>query len=1435
MSYALETKKRKFHRVLESLTKPSNTEPSSNQPSASAATPLPSAKRARLTGRDDSILASVRKDILKIARPTSRSSSVSSQSRPSFVPWDRERFLERLETFRRVDRWSPKPSAVNEVEWAKRGWICADVARVTCVGGCGGSVVVKFPDELDELDGYDSEKIQERKEVPTIHRLPLTNPDTAISNFRTRYSYMLKMADQLPDPDSFQVPEGFTARDIISILPSQALHAHEPRKETTEMQQPDSEINQEHHDVSQHPAQVDPPINEAAFVLAFFGWDSVDGAKGLAGCGACFRRLGLWMYKPQDRDATAHDPLDAANEHMEYCPWINRKTQSGTANSSEKTEGLHSGWELLAQALKVKHLRQTRSSTPITSRAGSEALSLDDPVTDGTNDDVKKAKDREWWAKIRRMRQKNRGRDSPATAANDRNASPIERKRKLAEEEDKSNSTADRSGSKRKRLQERYQKLRRPDRAPPSIYSRRDADENAPRNRNQSSNRSPSPLPPRRSPTPEAQSRQRKRPGGGARMGLVDPETMRRRQEERDRAQTEDAMRFSQNRGMTDIVRQHYNAVPQRGREWRKTESKIKGLRTFNNWVKSTLIQKFSPDEEFVTRSVDTVDWANGAAPPPSDEKRLLVIDLGCGKGGDLGKWQLAPQPIELYVGLDPADISISQARDRYSSMRSGRGPRQRRGPLFHAEFAPKDCFGEWLGDVPIVQQVGIDSNVGPGGSLMASRWGGGGFDVVASMFTIHYAFESEEKTRQMLRNVAGVLKKGGRFLGVCPNSDKISAQVAEYHTKKKEREVVAKQEAAEPEDGEVEEEDKKVEWGNSIYRVRFPGATPEDGIFRPPFGWKYSYFMEEAVEEIPEYVVPWEAFRALTQDYNLELQYRKPFLEVWRDEKDDSELGALSERMGVRDRATGDLMMTEEEKEAASHREPNPNRARQTATPRHRGERAGTPPLPEYEAPVAPLNEVGRNALVSLLRSQALRQLKTHIQHAEMKIQESAGEVNERATDARVRLQKERDRMGRSMTEGREGGSNGDGEGGEGNREEAARLKGYEEAVREVTGKLDVSMRRAIDSEVRVDALGEVLGGLQGEIDAGGNAGGQGQRQRRRRRTRHDDGDEEEEGEDDDAGLYEASPEVEGGGEEGSLIRKLDERMAEDSAKWEGLSLTERYSKNNSYIGFYRIIHEAKHPGDDIPPLPHASTWFSHLEDPNASSTRNNSSTSPNTHSRRASRQNNRPRSASASDSDDVAIERERISLKCPLTLLPFADPVTSTKCPHSFEREAIAAMITQSTLTVPTPSASGSGSGRGRRIRAIKCPVCSEVLTANDLREDPVLLRRIRRAAAMLKRDREEEEEAELGLSGRRKRQSGIMLGSDDEAGEGVEQGVSRGGNRMEVDRVRIKQERARSRGVTEVGDGDEQDDAMGSETESETGDEEDSNSNGGSDSEE
>lgn len=110
---------------------------------------------------------------------------------------------------------------------------------------------------------------------------------------------------------------------------------------------------------------------------------------------------------------------------------------------------------------------------------------------------------------------------------------------------------------------------------------------------------------------------------------------------------------------------------------------------------------------------------------------------------------------------------------------------------------------------------------------------------------------------------------------------------------------------------------------------------------------------------------------------------------------------------------------------------------------------------------------------------------------------------------------------------------------------------------------------------------------------------------------------------------------------------------------------------------------------------------------------------------------------------------------MKCPLTLLPFRDPVTSTKCPHSFEREAIHDMIGRSNFTIPPPPGQG-----GRRVRAVKCPVCSIPLTTNDLRSDPVLLRKVRRAEELSAREAEDQLDGSQQQSDRRNR---VTLASD------------------------------------------------------------------------
>lgn len=75
--------------------------------------------------------------------------------------------------------------------------------------------------------------------------------------------------------------------------------------------------------------------------------------------------------------------------------------------------------------------------------------------------------------------------------------------------------------------------------------------------------------------------------------------------------------------------------------------------------------------------------------------------------------------------------------------------------------------------------------------------------------------------------------------------------------------------------------------------------------------------------------------------------------------------------------------------------------------------------------------------------------------------------------------------------------------------------------------------------------------------------------------------------------------------------------------------------------------------------------------------------------------------------DDSDIEIEAENINIKCPITLLVMKEPVTSRKCPHSFEKDAIEDMIRHCSLQI-------GGSGSGRRndgTPALKCPVCSLV----------------------------------------------------------------------------------------------------------------------------
>lgn len=256
-------------------------------------------------------------------------------------------------------------------------------------------------------------------------------------------------------------------------------------------------------------------------------------------------------------------------------------------------------------------------------------------------------------------------------------------------------------------------------------------------------------------------------------------------------------------------------------------------------------------------------------------------------------------------------------------------------------------------------------------------------------------------------------------------------------------------------------------------------------------------------------------------------------------------------------------------------------------------------PTLPEYEPLSAPLNPHAQRALASLSQSSSFRSLRTHLKQAADKLTETAGEINERATDARIRYERQKQR---ERAEKRKGNNdrrisvkNDEGEEGDGNNEdeadseagndkafedvedddenneEASKLARLEEKVKEVTGRLEEHVRQMVDAEVKLNGLSEVVEELGKEAEATGGVAvgrkrdtGAARRRTRRTRRRGEDEDEEmidvDEDEDDEDEDYEAPSERRNRQPDQPPSQKLQEKLAEKEAEWQRKSLTDRY-----------------------------------------------------------------------------------------------------------------------------------------------------------------------------------------------------------------------------------------------------------------------------------
>nr|SVE77650.1 EOG090X07I2 [Daphnia lumholtzi] len=254
------------------------------------------------------------------------------------------------------------------------------------------------------------------------------------------------------------------------------------------------------------------------------------------------------------------------------------------------------------------------------------------------------------------------------------------------------------------------------------------------------------------------------------------------------------------------VVANHYNQLSERGVAERK-ESRIFHMRNLNNWIKSRIIGNI----------LDRIRRENGP------HCRLNVLDLGCGKGGDLLKWERGH--VHHVVCADIAETSIEQCKERYAKLK------HRSRQVFSAEFIAADCSKENIVDKMENCELKLD--------------------LVSCQFAFHYSFESLPQAEQMLANVSCNLQPGGYFIGTTTDAYDIMRRLGR------------------------DENPENRKFGNSIFSVEFPAET----LLDPPplFGAKYNFHLEEVVD-CPEFLVHFPTFEKLASKYGLTLVQKTRF-----------------------------------------------------------------------------------------------------------------------------------------------------------------------------------------------------------------------------------------------------------------------------------------------------------------------------------------------------------------------------------------------------------------------------------------------------------------------------------------------------------------------------------------------------------------------------
>ena len=163
-------------------------------------------------------------------------------------------------------------------------------------------------------------------------------------------------------------------------------------------------------------------------------------------------------------------------------------------------------------------------------------------------------------------------------------------------------------------------------------------------------------------------------------------------------------------------IRKFYTNIP------KDFKSDKQSWRGFNNFMKQSIMEEFSSDLR--------VDYMN--------DFEYSVLDIGCGTGGDIGKWNRLGAT--SYLGFDNCQSSINELKNRnYSNF-------EMNVDAFCGDFTSPETWSR----IPEKK-----------------------FDIISCQFAAHYAFSDKLSLRSFFSGISKSLTDRGRVIIITVDADK--------------------------------------------------------------------------------------------------------------------------------------------------------------------------------------------------------------------------------------------------------------------------------------------------------------------------------------------------------------------------------------------------------------------------------------------------------------------------------------------------------------------------------------------------------------------------------------------------------------------------------------------------------------------------------------